>query len=168
MPDVFALLESGLEFACGAKRFLSSNKSTPRLNREISQALRAIYFTPNGVLSLLKEVAEGRHPDPERTKELLIEFNDKEWNVRESLDALDFDRLSKQLGLTLGTARKLDLIRFGKLSLRREIQSEINYYGQRRASPDKRKVHQLLAAIEQLNCEIEDIERLVNVEAKER
>ncbi|MGI8724413.1 MAG: hypothetical protein ACR2J1_03440 [Methyloceanibacter sp.] len=136
MAEVFTLVESVLELASSTKNFLSAEPRAPKLNRSVTRALRALYFTPNGVLSLLKQIEDGQEPDSDRTREVLVEFNDKEWRVRESLEALDFDHLRHQLGLTLD---RLEMVRLGKLSLRREIQEEINYYWRPRAAPNKEK-----------------------------
>jgi hypothetical protein len=54
------------------------------------------------------------------------------------------------------------------MNLRRDIQEEVNYYGQRGVKPDLNKLRALIAAIEELNSEIEETERIVNSRALER
>jgi hypothetical protein len=46
------------------------------------------------------------------------------------------------------------------MSLRRDIQKEVNYYGQRGVKPDLNKLRALIAAIEELNSEIEEMSGL--------
>lgn len=80
----------------------------------------------------------------------------------------DFDRLRQDLRLSLATAETLEQIRNGKINLRRSIQDEVNYYGQRGVKPDVEQIRALIAAIEKLNAEILEVERLVNSRALER
>jgi len=82
---------------------------------------------------------------------LPINFNDREWKVGRALHALDFEQLQRDLRLTLATAKTLDQIRQGKISLRHDIQREVNYYGQRGVKPDLNKLRALIAAIKELN-----------------
>jgi hypothetical protein len=155
-------LKAGLEAAEAAKRLVTNKPNDPRLNDEVCKALRVLYFTPTGILSLLKEVHSGRKLTKERLEKALPAFNDREWEVGRALDSLDFTRLKHELGLTLRTARVLDQIRWGKINLRQKIQDEINYYGQPGVQPDKRKLNQLIRSIEQLNEKIEEIDQVVN------
>jgi hypothetical protein len=98
----------------------------------------------------------------------LINFNDREWKVGRALEELDFDRLQRDLRVSLGTADTLAQIRDGKLNLRRNIKAEVNYYGRRGVKPDLEKVRALIAAIKKLNAEIRDVEQIVNSRALER
>jgi len=52
------------------------------------------------------------------------------------------------------------------LTLRRAVQSEVNFYGQETASPNKARARKLIAAIENLNAEIEEVEGIVNGRAR--
>jgi hypothetical protein len=65
------------------------------------------------------------------------------------------------MGVSLRTVQNLELVRYGKLSLRRDIQDEINYYGRARVKPDVERVKRLLAEIESLNNRILDAEETV-------
>ena len=123
---------------------------------------------PNGVLSILKQMAEGEAIPAERIQQALIAFNDREWQVRSALRAIDFERMARELGFTLMTAHNLEAICSDKLDLRRQIQAEINFYGQRGVRPNKAKLKNFVKAIVRLNTMIEQIEKVVNVRAKER
>lgn len=159
-------IEVGFELIKAAKKHFSSHgKQSRRLNDDISTALRGLYFMPTGVLSLLRDIVGGKTMTSKHIQTVLTNFNDKEWEVRQSLNHLDFDRLSKKLGLTLASARALDRVRYGKLSLREEIQQEVNYYGQGNVKPNKKKIRKLISDIEKLNSEIEGIEQLINSQA---
>jgi hypothetical protein len=85
-------------------------------------------------------------------RDRLINFNDREWEVRSALE----------------TVHTLDMIRWGKISLRRSIQSEVNYYGRRGVKPNLAKIQSLIEAIEKLNAEIIEIKKLVNSRALDR
>jgi hypothetical protein len=157
-----------MEIAKAAKSHFERSPDNPRLNAEICKALRTIYFMPKGVLSLLKEAERGDKLSPERIEQALTDFNDREWKVQDALHAINFDRLVKELGMTLRTSQVLEQIRYGKMSLRQDIQNEVNYYGRRGNKPDQEKIRALIDSIEAINAQIEDIERIVNVRAKER
>jgi hypothetical protein len=73
--------------------------------------------------------------------------------------------LKEELGLSLATIRVLELVRHGKLNLRRAVQTEVNFYGQDGTSPNKTRVRQLIEA-ETPNAEIEEIEGIVNGRAR--
>ena|SRR5258708_5329682 len=161
-------LETGLEIAKGLKGLARRDKPDHRLNDQICRALRMLYFTPNGILSLLRELERSNGIASDELRERLINFNDREWEVGRALEALDFDRLQQDLRLSLATVNTLEQIRHGKINLRRNIQEEVNYYGQRGVRPDLNKVRALIAGIEELNSEIEETERLVNSRALER
>ncbi|MBZ0208506.1 MAG: hypothetical protein K8F92_02470 [Hyphomicrobium sp.] len=49
----------------------------------------------------------------------------------------------------------------GKISLRKDIQDEVNRYGQRGQRPDLDAVKALLDGIEKLNVQIEEIDKLL-------
>ena len=95
-------------------------------------------------------------------KSVLSSFNDAEWRGQSITDRLSFDELLKDGCISLRAARQLDLVRLGKLSLRREIQNAINHYGQPREQVDRDEVRKLLDAVSRLNTQIEDVEAALN------
>jgi cell division septum initiation protein DivIVA len=169
MPiENLAVLKTGFEIVKGAKDLTRRDKPDHRLNDLVCKALRTAFFTPNGILSLLKELVQSNGKPSDQLTERLINFNDREWEVRAALELLDFDRLQRDLRLSLKTARTLNEIRIGKITLRQSIQEEVNYYGQHDWRPDLKEIRALVAAIEKLNAEIEEIEGRVNSRAIER
>jgi hypothetical protein len=123
----------------------------------------------NGVVSLLRSALEPNNAvTDEDWRHRLTNFNDREWKVGDALQVLDFYALQHDLRLSLATVRMLDMIRWGKISLRRSIQSEVNYYGRRGVKPNLAKIRSLIEAIEKLNAEIIEIEKLVNSRALDR
>jgi hypothetical protein len=117
-------------------------------------------------LSLLKEVAAGRVLPEQRVQHALNEFNDREWNVEAALQRIDFRELKKELGLSLASIRVIDQLRYGKINVRRGVQSEVNFYGQDTTAPNRAKARKLIAAVEKLNAEIEEVEGIVNGRAR--
>lgn len=166
--EILALLKVGFDVTKATREIITRDKPDHRLNDQICSALRAIYFAPDGVLALLNELAKSSGAPSEQLRERLLSFNDREWEVERALGALDFKRLQNDLRLTLATMQTLELIRAGKISLRRSIQAEINYYGQRGVKPDLDEIRRLIAGIERLNKEILEVERLINARAVER
>jgi hypothetical protein len=141
---------------------------TQALRQEISGALRTLYFTPRGVTALLKKIDGGEKVSRDEVSTALIQFNDGEPEVERAAANLLFERLSREHGLSLRTIQKLEMVRYGKISLRRNIQNEINYYGIGRTKPDKEAVKALLADIEKLNAMILDVEEAVGIAGKPR
>jgi hypothetical protein len=168
MPETLAILKTGFEIAKAVKDFVHREKPDHRLNDQICTALRTIYFTPNGVVALLKALEQNNAVTDEDWRDRLINFNDREWEVGRALGALDFDGLKQDLRLSLSTIRTLEMIRWGKINLRRSIQDEVNYYGRRGVRPNLDNIRSLIEAIEKLNAEIIEIESLVNSRALER
>lgn len=138
-----------------------------RLNEELCKLLRCIYFMPDGVLGLLKEIAGGDKVPGDRIKQALLDFNDRESEVSRALDSIDFRALVER-GLPLRVARDLQNVRHGKTNLRRDVQNEINFYGQKGATPNQERLKSLIDGIELLNSEIEEIEEAVNPRSKSR
>jgi len=167
MLELISTVSDGLQIV---KAFTDDQKSgSPRLDRlddEIVDALRSIYFVPQGVLTLLEEVAEGRQPDAQQVEVVLPRFNDGEWRVGRALAVLEFDDLSGNREISLRRARTLDLLRYGKIHLRRDIQELLNHsltFG-RPISPEAARA--LLERVHALNAEIESLEEAHNYRAR--
>lgn len=137
-----------------------------RLQDRIVCALRALYFTPNGVLRLLHQVVDGEELSDWRIQQALGDFNDREWAVADALQRIDFLSLKREHGLSLAQMRVLEQLRYGKINLRQAVQREVNLYGQKGIKPEKTAAKLLIATIEDLNSEIEDIEAIVNGRAR--
>jgi flagellar biosynthesis regulator FlbT len=164
---LFDLLKAGTALAGAVKAWLPKREEQDcRLQDELSFALRQLYFAPDGVISLLKDVVADREISETRLRQALGDFNDRQWKVQEALQRIDFHQLRRKLGVSLLTMRVLSELQYGKASLRREIQSEVNRYGQQGAIPKKSKVRRLIGSIEDLNAAIEDIEAIINARAR--
>jgi hypothetical protein len=124
--------------------------------------LRTLYFGPDGILSLLKEVAEGNRPTDERIRQALIDFNDQQWKIEGAIEGLEFGTLEKELGINLNSIMVLTSLREGKIDLRWAIQEEVKSYGQPEKSPNRTNVRKLISAIENLNAAIEQVEAVIN------
>jgi hypothetical protein len=168
MPlDLLSVIKASSDLVKGLKEFQSKPEKRDRLLQDdISRALRTFYFTPKGILSLLKEVADGEPLTEKRIQNALIDFNDREWKVEKALQRIDFYALQRELGLSLSAIRVLEQLRYGKINLRRAVQSEVNPYGQYGSNPNKTKAKKLIAAIENLNADIEDVEGVINARAR--
>jgi flagellar biosynthesis regulator FlbT len=137
-----------------------------RLQNEVTDAIRTLYFTRRGVLSLLHQVADGEELSEERVQQALSDFNDRDWTVANALRRINFDALHREFGLSLSTIRALEQLSYRKMGLRQAVQSEVNFYGQRGVTPKKAAARRLIAAIEKLNAQIEDIDGVVNPRAR--
>lgn len=137
-----------------------------RLQGEITDAIRPLYFTPRGVLGLLRQVVEGEVLSEKRIQQALGDFNDREWKVARALQRIDFHILHREFGLSLATIRALEQLRYGKIGLRQAVQREVNFYGQHGVKPNKAAAKRLIATIEKLNTQIEDIDGIANTRGR--
>lgn len=137
-----------------------------RLQDDVTRAIRALYFTPTGILSLLHEVARGEKLPEQRIRRALSDFNDREWQIADALQRIDFLQLHHEFGLSLQTIRALQTLRYGKIGLRQQVQREVNFYGQSDVKPNKAAALRLISAIEALNAQIEAIDGVVNTRAR--
>lgn len=140
----------------------SAHPKLDRLDDSVVEALRQIYFTPQGVLALLKRLAQGERLEPSEVEIVLPRFNDSEWRVSRALHMLEFEGLAENREISLNRARVLDQLRFGKINLRRDIQKALNKpltYGEQ---PPKDVAIDLLARVSALNEQIEALEEAHN------
>lgn len=151
-------IKAGLDLAKFLKDWIPKGPNDKDVQDQIRVALRTFYFTPRGIIALLKRIEAGDKIPAEELSRALIEFNDGEPAVERAAHHLEFERLHREYGVSLRTVQNLELVRYGKLSLRRKIQDEINYYGRPRVKPDVDRVKRLLAEIESLNSRILDAE----------
>jgi hypothetical protein len=159
-------IKAGFDLAKAIKDLVPKGRNDQALKEEISAALRTLYFTPRGVTALLKKIDAGEKVSKEEVSQALLQFNDGEPAVERAAAALLFERLSGEFGISLRTIQKLELVRYGKLSLRRNIQDEINFYGIGRTKPNKEAVKSFLSEIEELNAMILDVEEAVSAAGK--
>ncbi|WP_050628094.1 hypothetical protein [Bradyrhizobium viridifuturi] len=137
-----------------------------RLQKDVVVAIRSLYFTPRGILSLLRQVVDGEELSHKRIQQALNDFNDREWEIARTLVRIERTRLHGELGLSLSTLRALDVLSSGKAGLRHAVQEEVNLYGQHGVKPNKGAAKRLMTAIEKLNAQIEDIDGVVNNRAR--
>jgi hypothetical protein len=165
-PDPLAVIKIATSAIEGLRHIRPKEKSRDtRVQNAVSLILRELYFAPDGILSLLREIADGEHPTETRLKQALVDFNDRQWKIEEALESLEFDVLKKELGLSLNSLRALLMLREGKSELRWTVQQEVNFYGQEGVWPRTTRVRKLIKAIEDLNTAIEQVEETINQRA---
>jgi len=161
------ILRAGIEIAkLSAPRRSSTPDNDFRRQDEICRKLRSIYFTPNGVISLIDQIIAEQTIDENLLKKTLTEFNDAEWRVDRDLSFLDFDENSDNLKLTLGTAKQLEQLRWGKVSARIAVQKVLNQFGQPNAKIDLAELKRVRKLVVELNSQIEIVEEKLNKRAK--
>ncbi|MDA9478253.1 hypothetical protein XI03_28005 [Bradyrhizobium sp. CCBAU 65884] len=156
-----ATIKAGLDLAKAVKEWVPSNRDDHTVRQQICDALRTFYFMPRGIVLLLKKVDADERISEEELSQALLDFNDREPAVARASDHLLFERLIRERGLSLRAIQNLELVRAGKISLRRDIQREINYYGRGRTKPNKERVRLLLSEIDRLNTLIIEVEEAV-------
>ncbi|UWQ29487.1 hypothetical protein [Leisingera sp. M523] len=126
--------------------------------RDLISTLRLIYFSPRGVLSLLKIIAEGSYPTQDQIELVLTDFNDAEpfvYRARHHLDP-DFDRNDQ--ALTLKAQRVLREISYGKGGVRSKVQDLLNWSLTYEEPISGEEAQKLIQEIDALNSAIEDAE----------
>jgi hypothetical protein len=94
--------------------------------QELIEALRQIYFSPRGVISLLNQLAEGQQPSELQIAMILPEFNDYEFRVHRMLTRIDPIAGPVQGRLTLRAERALREISNGKQGIRGRVKDLLN------------------------------------------
>ena len=129
-----------------------------RRHREIILGLRRMFFAPDGVRSLLEDIAEGRDIDEDYAAQVLTEFNDAEhfW-PRHLFGLADLHHLERP-DLSLREIETLQKIGWNKISVRREVQDFLNFADGRPSDRAADRARELLDHIEALNAAIIDAE----------
>jgi hypothetical protein len=162
-PDPLTIIKVATSAVEGLKHIRPRTESRDtRVQNNVSLILRELYFAPDGILSLLREIADGELPTETRLKQALINFNDREGKIEGALESLEYDALKKELGLSLNALVALTMLREGKSELRWTVQQEVNFYGQDGVWPDTARVRKLIKAIDELNAVIEQVEAAIN------
>ena len=169
LPDLLTIINMATKATEGLRNIRPRQESRDqRVQDTVSKILRTIYFKPDGILSLLREVAEGESPTEERLTQALVDFNDRQWKIEGAVEGLEFSTLEKELGLSIHSIIVLMSLREGKIELRWAIQQEVNSYGQKGTSPNLARVRKLIKAIQDLNAAIEQVEAAINRRASAR
>jgi hypothetical protein len=71
---LFESLPAYLEIAKALNGFVRREQKDHRLNDQVCKALQTLYFPPNGVLGLLKELARGNTVASEELRERADQF----------------------------------------------------------------------------------------------
>ena len=90
----------------------------PNIKRVV-QSLSFVYFMPSGVLRALEAAADGSL-DPEAARRVLADFRGDDTAAKEALERLRSENISS-LDIDLSQRETLEMIRFGKISIRRDV-----------------------------------------------
>ena len=124
----------------------------------IIEALRRIYFSPRGVITLPNSLADGHTPTVEQISLILPEFNDVGFRVDRFIDRLDPPNGHREGDLSLKAERVLREIAYGKTGVRQRVQELLNESLTLGEPVTRKDARELLDAIIQLNTAIEDAE----------
>ena len=135
-----------------------NDRHQQRTVRDMIEALRLIYFSPRGILSLLELIAEGGYPTQDQIEMVLLDFNDAEPFVYRAVMRLDPDFDRNDRTLTLKAQRVLREIGYGKGGVRRKVQDLLNWSLTHGEPVSKEEAKILIEEIGQLNAAIENAE----------
>lgn len=100
-----------------------SEKALQKRKSKVLRALRTIRFNEKGVLELLSDLSKSKTVSETRSTRILRSFDDVEWKVQSALLELNFEELIPDFQIPLKTARSLDNIRLGKISVRDSVKN---------------------------------------------
>ena len=126
--------------------------------KEIIEALRYIYFSPRGVISLLEGIVDGNIPSEQQIEMILPRFNDAGPFVDRIHLRLDPPEGQPNDTLTLRAERVLREISWGKGGVREKVQSLLNNSLTFGEEVSAEQAAELLNEIRALNKAIEDAE----------
>lgn len=158
ITSVFEIVAGARDLANAARLDGNANrdKRQARQVKSIIEALRLIYFSPRGVISLLSDIVEGVYPTEEQIEFILPRFNDAEPFVERMLWRLDPDVGPPNGVLTLKAERVLREISYGKGGVREKVKDMLNHaltYGEpisaERAAKLRGEIFDLNLAIEE-------------------
>lgn len=155
---VLEVASSLVELAGGLREITRKDPAHSAAIKEVIAALRTIYFTPSGTLSLIEQLAKGERPSADHIAATLPEFNDKEWRIIDELKRLDFENLYEKGDLSIRQCHTLQEISWGKKNLRAAIQDFLNEALTTDDMPSKVEAQELLDRVRHLNSLIEDAE----------
>jgi hypothetical protein len=103
-----------------------SEASLKRQRAAIRQALRALYFSPDGVLGVLEDLSKGKKVQKDRYSRVVTGFNDSAREVQRTLCRIDFEELAHDLRINLSTAKNLYRIGQDKITVRQDVEDLLN------------------------------------------
>lgn len=87
----------------------------------------------------------------------LTEFNDREWEVADAAERL----VERHNLISRFRQEELDLIKYRKLDVRRDLQKAINFYGQSKKKVDLEELKRIRESIRDLNKAIDEVEDIL-------
>ncbi|MHA6324367.1 hypothetical protein [Roseivivax sp. CAU 1753] len=126
--------------------------------QRLIDCLRQIYFTPAGVLALLREIESGRYPSENKIATVLPEFNDREFHVGRARHDLDRAADLVRGNLSLRANRVLGEISYGKAGIRQKVKDLLNEALTFEGNISREQASELIGEIRTLNDAIEEAE----------
>ena len=156
--EAMSVAAAGLDLASSVLALPESKKQTSAAQIDsVIGALRAIYFVPQGTISLLDNIAEGRTIDVDEARSLFEDFDGRDKQVYDATDKLDYNQLMDMGHFSIRASRELEMLKWNKVSLRNEVRQFLRpvVNGQ---TPDRGEASRLRTMLEALNEKIEQLE----------
>ncbi len=170
MFDVGTIIASGAEII-GA--ILEAAKTIPewrdrRRSAEICRALRAIYFTPQGMISVLQRIGSNEAVTEEEFNQALRHFADAEWRVQDALSVLERDGLFGDLRVSIQGLRIIDMVRYQKIDLRKGIMASFAKHRRKFSAEQRKLAGEIYGRLIKLNEQLEQLDARFNTLAMDR
>ena len=163
VADIVSGLSALLQLAIAANSAAVEQRPF-RDARRVSTLLRGIYFSPNGILPILKKLRDDEAVSEEELRAALAKFRDAHFDIEYDLQSLDWTSLRDDLGLSIPAIHRLGKIGREKMGLRSAILRFIHDCTAKERKPKhwRETLSGIIEKIEELNAVIEHTEQAVN------
>lgn len=161
--ETLSAITACIEFAT-AYRLAATEGRPVRNSDDVALAMRGLYFSPQGILPVLKRLQAPEKIDDNELQAAIARFRDGQQDVERQLRHLNWDNLRQDLGLGIATMERLERLGLEKIGLRSAIIDFVQRYwdGERRPRGWKNDLGRLIDEIEDLNKSIRDLDEVVN------
>ncbi len=144
--------------ALGSLKEKIDQRTTRSERDELIEALKVLYFAPNGVLHIFKDISKNNELDRQKALARLDAFDSSEIPVGDALSKLGFDSTEFIADLSLKDRRLLQEMAWQKKSIRSQTNAVLSSFLNEGANLDPNDAKQIREAILDLNGSIEEFE----------
>ncbi len=170
MFDLATVVEAGksilgalISGASKVQSFRDRNRSA-----ELCRAMRAIYFTPTGMIAMMKRIGDGEQVSETEFNVALHGFADAQSQVDRALDLLEHDQLFRDLRITISNLSAIDMVRYRKINLRQSILENFPRYRRDFTVQQRMLAREISSGLVEVNGLLEQLDAKLNIAAFDR
>jgi hypothetical protein len=161
VEPLLSIAASGLEIVSSFRGLKRPGPNDSEQAARVVEALRAIYFVPAGVIGALRKLASNDALTGHDVAEF-ERFDAHDEKVYEATSRLDFEKLLSLPVFSIRAARELELIRWNKINLRRDVREALHSHIRQGRTIKADEANRLLELVVSLNEQIESAEEHLN------